>query len=77
MVWKDDMFDNFFAPEHLLIILLLLVFFVIPFWQIFKKAGFSPFLSLLIPLPLVGFIMLYVLAFAPWKTTSNQTPQVR
>jgi hypothetical protein len=40
---------------------------IIPFWFIWKKAGFSPWLSLLCILPLVNLIMLYVLAFSEWK----------
>jgi hypothetical protein len=40
---------------------------IIPFWVIFKKAGMSPFLSLLMLLPLVGIVMLYVLAFSQWR----------
>jgi len=40
---------------------------IIPFWQIFKKAGFPAPLSLLMVLPLVSIIMLYVLAFSRWK----------
>jgi len=65
------MFDNFFAPIHLLIILVILLLVVVSFWQIFRKAGFSPLFSLLMPLPLVGFVMLYVLAFAPWRPTQS------
>jgi hypothetical protein len=40
---------------------------VIPYWQIFKKAGFSPWLSLLMLVPLVNIIILYVVAFSPWR----------
>lgn len=40
---------------------------VIPLWQICKKAGFSPLLSLLVVIPFGGLILLYVLAFARWK----------
>jgi hypothetical protein len=40
---------------------------VIPTWFICKKAGFSPWLSLLIIVPFGGIILLYVLAFAEWK----------
>jgi len=55
------------SPVQLFIVLLLpLVLVVVPFWQIFKKAGFSPFLSLLMLIPLVNLIMLFVLAFASW-----------
>ncbi len=40
---------------------------IIPFWMIFKKAGMSPFLSLLMLIPFAGIVMLYVLAFSRWK----------
>lgn len=40
---------------------------LIPFWMIWKKAGFSPWLSLLMLIPLVSIVMLYVLAFAEWR----------
>ena len=40
---------------------------LIPLWQICKKAGFSPWLSLLIFVPLGPILLLYVLAFATWK----------
>src|SRR5208282_6447852 len=40
---------------------------LIPFWFICKKAGFSPWLTLLNLLPLGNLVLLYVLAFAEWK----------
>ncbi|HTZ89012.1 MAG TPA: hypothetical protein VMA71_01650 [Alloacidobacterium sp.] len=40
---------------------------IIPYWMIWKKAGFSPWFSLLMFVPLVNLVMLYVLAFAEWK----------
>lgn len=40
---------------------------VIPFWFICKKAGFSPWLSLINFIPLGNLILIYVLAFADWK----------
>ena len=40
---------------------------IVPFWQIFKKAGFSPALSFLMIFPLINLIMLYVLGFSQWK----------
>ena len=40
---------------------------IIPFWFICKKAGFSPWLSLLNLIPLGGLILMYVLAFAEWN----------
>ncbi len=40
---------------------------IIPFWQIFKKAGLAPALSLLMIIPAVNLVMLYVLAFSEWR----------
>jgi hypothetical protein len=54
------------------IILGALVVVLIPTWFICKKAGFSPWLSLLTLIPLGGLILLYVLAFAEWKTAPAQ-----
>jgi hypothetical protein len=51
------------------IILIGLVLVVIPTWFICKKAGFSPWLSLLCVIPLGLLILLYVLAFAEWRTS--------
>ena len=47
--------------------LIFVVLMMIPYWMIWKKAGFSPWLSLLMLVPLVNFVMLYVLAFTEWK----------
>ena len=40
---------------------------IVPFWFICKKAGFSPWLSLLNIVPMGNLILIYVLAFAQWK----------
>ena len=41
---------------------------MIPCWFILKKAGFSPWLSLMCIVPSLGtLVLLYVLAFAQWK----------
>jgi hypothetical protein len=47
---------------------------LIPFWFICKKAGFSPWLSLLNIVPFGNLILIYVLAFAQWKVMP--VPQV-
>jgi Zn-dependent protease with chaperone function len=63
------MLPEFFAPFHLIILATVTaVLFVIPFWQIFKKAGMPGALSLLIVVPIIGTVLLYVLAFSRWKT---------
>ena len=67
-----------FQPMHLLIILTLLFFtgpiVVIPYWQIFKKAGFSPVLSILVLFPLVNLVVLYYVAFSDWKRVADGSP---
>lgn len=63
------MFEGLFQPRHIAVILTLLVLVlagVVPYWQIFKKAGFAPALSLLMLVPLVNIIMPFFLAFADW-----------
>jgi len=46
---------------------LIILIIIIPFWFICKKAGFSPWLSLLNIIPFGNLILIYVLAFAQWK----------
>ena len=61
--------EGLLQPTHLFflfLILLMIAFYLIPFWQICKKAGFSPWLSLLILVPLLNVLALYYIAFARW-----------
>jgi hypothetical protein len=39
---------------------------LIPYWRIFKRAGFPPALSLLMLIPLVNLAVLYYFGFASW-----------
>jgi hypothetical protein len=48
---------------------------IVPFWFICKKAGFSPWLSLLNLVPLGGIILMYVLAFADWNVAPVAQPE--
>lgn len=51
-----------------LLILIGIAVLMVPFWFILKKAGFSPWLSLVCLVPSLGvLVLLYVLAFAEWK----------
>lgn len=66
-------------PLHLFVIamifsLMVVPFRVLPFWFICKKAGFSPWLSLLYLVPLGGLVLNFVLAFANWRGTPTQHP---
>jgi hypothetical protein len=40
---------------------------LIPYFFIFKKAGFSPFLALLMFVPIINIAVLYFLAFSRWN----------
>ena len=51
------------GPLHLLILAAVII---VPFWQLFSKAGYSGWFSLLMVLPLINLIALYVLAFSGW-----------
>ncbi|MCX6143077.1 MAG: hypothetical protein NTZ35_07645 [Ignavibacteriales bacterium] len=65
-------------PEIVLILLILLagaVLLVLPYWFIFRKAGFDPNLSLLMLIPLVNVAMLFYLAFAEWPILKQQQKQ--
>ena len=47
---------------------------IVPFWFICKKAGFSPWLSLLNIVPFGSLILWYVLAFSDWKVIPVTQP---
>jgi hypothetical protein len=67
---------NLGAPEILLILIVVFVvgilLFVLPYWLIFRKAGFAPALSLLMLIPLVNVALLFYLAFAEWPALKEQ-----
>ncbi len=53
-------------------LLVALVLVVVPFWQIFTKAGYSGWLSLLMLVPLVNLITLWFLAFSSWPALEKR-----
>jgi hypothetical protein len=50
-----------------IIIVVFLAIAIVPFWFILKKAGFSPWLSLIYIIPLGNLFLYYFLAFAEWN----------
>ena len=60
--WHMILFSVFLLP--------IVLIGLIPFWFICKKAGFSPWLTLLnlAPFGLGTLVLVYLLAFADWKT---------
>jgi hypothetical protein len=67
---------NLGAPEIFLILFVIFFFGVLlcllPYWFIFRKAGFAPALSLLMLIPLVNVVMVFYLAFAEWPALRQQ-----
>jgi hypothetical protein len=66
-----------FSLPHLMVLSVLFCFMgpimVIPYWQIFKKAGFSPLLSILVLVPIANLVILYFVAFSDWKPASGSS----
>ena len=59
------------APLFGIVIIVAIAALIVPFWVAFKKAGLSPWLSMLIFIPGVGLLVtLYVLAFAKWRVVA-------
>ena len=51
-----------------IVILVTIAIVMVPCWFILKKAGFSPWLSMLCIVPSLGtLVLLYVLAFSEWR----------
>jgi hypothetical protein len=57
--------------QELLVVLIIGIVFVLPFWRIFSKAGFSGWLSLAMVVPVLNFIAVCFLAFAEWPIRRN------
>jgi len=54
-----------------LVILIGSLIVIVPYWMIFKKAGFPAFLGILMVVPGVNIALLYVLAFSQWKVAPS------
>lgn len=49
----------------------IVVLWLIPLWFICRKAGFSPWLTLLNCVPFGTVVLLYLLAFAEWRSLAD------
>jgi uncharacterized membrane protein len=47
---------------------------IIPFWRILERLGYSPWLSLLMAIPLVNLIFIYIVAFSDWPSQKAVAP---
>ena len=50
------------------------IIFIIPFWRICVRVGLSPWLSLLLLIPLANIIFVYYVAFGDWPTQRSVPP---
>ncbi|MDM8351165.1 hypothetical protein P8H27_19995 [Pseudomonas sp. sp1636] len=60
------MHDTTMWPFGSLMMVLFAALVILPFSLIFKKAGYSQWLGLLMILPIVNLVLLYFLAFSTW-----------
>jgi hypothetical protein len=56
-----------------LMLLVFIALIVVPFWFIFKKTGYSPWLSLLMVVPLLNIVLLFFLAFSQWPASGGRS----
>jgi hypothetical protein len=58
--------QTYFTLDHIHILpaALVLIALIVPFWPLFRKAGFPGALSLLMPIPGVNLVLLYVVGFS-------------
>jgi len=56
---------------QIIITILFSALWIIPFWRIFPRAGLPPALSLMTVIPIVGIILLWVLAFKRWPADAR------
>lgn len=66
------------TPELIIILVLgaiLAVVLMLPFWFICKKAGLSPWLSLITLVPFGAIVLPFVLAFIEWPSLKRSISQ--
>ncbi|SMB80350.1 conserved hypothetical protein [Desulfonispora thiosulfatigenes DSM 11270] len=49
-------------------LLIIMVCVIIPFWQIFTKAGYPGWLCFFLFIPLINIVVLFFLAFSDWPS---------
>lgn len=61
---------NIFTNMGFLWMLIMGIIFVIPAWRICQRIGYPGPLGLLILIPFANIVLLYFIAFGPWKLNS-------
>ena len=57
-----------FSIFHLVVLAAVVAIFIVPCWLIFKRAGWSPWLSLVLFVPGAAIVLLWVFALARWPS---------
>jgi hypothetical protein len=60
-----------FFAAYSIVVLVFVVFYLLMAFLVVKKAGYNPWLSLLIIVPFVNFIMLIIFAFSEWPVVKE------
>jgi len=55
-----------FSVWHWIIVLVIILGLIVPFWKIFKRTGIPPILSILAIFPFVTIIFLWIVALKKW-----------
>jgi hypothetical protein len=55
-----------FSIWHWLIVLIVIIGMIVPFWKIFKRTGIPPVLSIFSIVPFVPFVFLWIIALKRW-----------
>jgi hypothetical protein len=58
------MYHHGYGPGWIIVALVM----VVPFWRLCRRVGHSPWLSLLMLVPLANVILLYYIAFGDWPS---------
>jgi hypothetical protein len=62
----DSIMELLLHPRHLLLLMFVGLLFIAPFWQLFKKAGYIPLVSLVMIVPYLNVLAFLWLAFSDW-----------
>ena len=66
--FTGDYIVSSFSIWHLVLLAVLAIVIVVPYWRITEKAGYPGWLSLLILIPGINLIYVYFLGFSNWPS---------
>jgi hypothetical protein len=58
------MYHHGYGPGWMIVAIIM----VVPLWRLCRRVGHSPWLSLLMLIPVANIILLYVIAFGAWPS---------